>query len=577
VLGNLLSRVDALQVITETFGYDTLDRLLSVTGPASKSFQYDAIGNLTYKSDVGNYAYTAGKAHAVSAAGSNTYTYDLNGNQLTGPGRSVAYTTFNKPSSIVKDGLATALTYDAGFNRVKKSNVNGATVYVGKLYERVVTGTLIEHKHYLSAGGAPVAVYTQRNSGASDTRYLHTDHLGSVDTITDEAGNVAQRFSYDAHGKRRNPNWTDAASPIVAPFPRGFTGHEMDDESGLINMNAREYDPVLGRFLSPDTIVQAAFGQALNRYSYVHNNPLSYTDPTGRFSLRDFVAIVSPGTAALVYVNDHKDDIARGARNVLQKVSEIRYVGGLLSIGLLTDLQFGLAYGWSTGDWKSVGRAHVAGAVMAASYGAGAAAWAVYTPGSLLSAVGFILDSAVIGYASSYTIAKIYGASEDEARAAGKGGARSAAAMAALRIGLEYMRGVTDSRAEAAAETRGHSDVPTDHAGRTWTYGVRGCDFDCSSLFADVRMPYETDSLYSFPFAGCSLCQDIGNAISKVHDFLSDFSYSNVTGQTWVQGYYMNTMLDFYSFATMPIAGAYVIQAYGGFYLYLNDQIVQGR
>src|SRR6266581_6753112 len=286
VLGNLLSRFDFLQGTTETFGYDTLDRLLSVSGPAPKSFQYDAIGNIISKSDVGSYVYTGGKPHAVTQAGPNGYTYDANGNQLTGPGRSVAYASFNKPSSITKDGLATAFTYDAGFNRVKKSNVNGTTVYVGKLYERVVRGTVTEHKHYIHGGAAPVAVYTQRNTGVNDTRYLHTDHLGSVDTITDEAGNVVLKLSYDAHGKRRNPNWTDPTGPIAALTTRGFTGHEMDDESGLINMNAREYDPVIGRFLSADAIVEAGFGQGLNRYSYARNNPLSYTDPTGNFSLR---------------------------------------------------------------------------------------------------------------------------------------------------------------------------------------------------------------------------------------------------------------------------------------------------
>jgi YD repeat-containing protein len=183
VLGNLLSRFDFLQGTTETFGYDTLDRLLSVTGPASKSFQYDAIGNIISKSDVGSYAYTGGKPHAVTQAGPNGYTYDPNGNQLTGPGRSVAYTSFNKSSSITKDGLVTTFSYDAGFNRVKKSNVNGTTVYVGKLYERVVSGTVTEHKHYIHGGAAPVAVYTQRTTGANDTRYLHTDHLGSVDTV----------------------------------------------------------------------------------------------------------------------------------------------------------------------------------------------------------------------------------------------------------------------------------------------------------------------------------------------------------------------------------------------------------
>jgi len=62
---------------------------------------------------------------------------------------------------------------------------------------------------------------------------------------------------------------------------RGYTGHEMDASTGLINMNARLYDPVLGRFLSADTIVPSAGNmQGFNRYSYALNNPLTYIDPT---------------------------------------------------------------------------------------------------------------------------------------------------------------------------------------------------------------------------------------------------------------------------------------------------------
>jgi len=69
---------------------------------------------------------------------------------------------------------------------------------------------------------------------------------------------------------------------IAGRLDRGFTGHEHLREFGLINMNARLYDPVLGRFLSPDPYVQAPdFSQSFNRYSYCLNNPLIYTDPDG--------------------------------------------------------------------------------------------------------------------------------------------------------------------------------------------------------------------------------------------------------------------------------------------------------
>ena len=65
---------------------------------------------------------------------------------------------------------------------------------------------------------------------------------------------------------------------------RGFTMHEHLDQVGLIHMGGRVYDPELGRFLSPDPFVQFPFStQGFNRYAYVSNNPLSYTDPSGYF------------------------------------------------------------------------------------------------------------------------------------------------------------------------------------------------------------------------------------------------------------------------------------------------------
>jgi RHS repeat-associated protein len=124
--------------------------------------------------------------------------------------------------------------------------------------------------------------------------FVQTDYFGSILAITDESGSVTQRFSYDAclsrsefrgrEGRPRNPNdWTDYT---VADhwLKRGFTGHEHLSAFGLINMNGRLYDPMLGRMLSPDNYVQASdYTQSFNRYSYCLNNPLKYTDPSGNF------------------------------------------------------------------------------------------------------------------------------------------------------------------------------------------------------------------------------------------------------------------------------------------------------
>jgi RHS repeat-associated protein len=140
------------------------------------------------------------------------------------------------------------------------------------------------HVHYIYAGDQPVAIYKSHESSAEETLYLHRDHLGSVVEITDEARTLVESLAYDAFGKRREPaDWDPPTSPIYAnETPRGYTGHEHLDDVGIVHMNGRVYDPELGRMLSADPYVQfAGDSQSYNRYSYVLNNPLSLTDPSG--------------------------------------------------------------------------------------------------------------------------------------------------------------------------------------------------------------------------------------------------------------------------------------------------------
>ena len=111
-----------------------------------------------------------------------------------------------------------------------------------------------------------------------------TDHLGSVLAILDEYGLYRFRAEYDVWGK-------PTVNPNLIGFHRGYTGHEMLPEFDLINMNGRLYDPMIGRFLSPDNYVQEPDNsQNFNRYSYCINNPLKYTDPSGElFGIDDAV------------------------------------------------------------------------------------------------------------------------------------------------------------------------------------------------------------------------------------------------------------------------------------------------
>lgn len=120
-------------------------------------------------------------------------------------------------------------------------------------------------------------------NGTGQMYYLHKDHLGSLDVITNDNGIIVEEHSFDAWGRRRNPNnWRYENIAQNNLLDRGYTGHEHLDQFDLINMNGRLYDPLVARFLSPDKYVQSPdFTQSYNRYSYVFNNPLKYTDPTG--------------------------------------------------------------------------------------------------------------------------------------------------------------------------------------------------------------------------------------------------------------------------------------------------------
>ena len=93
-----------------------------------------------------------------------------------------------------------------------------------------------------------------------------------------------ERLAYDPWGKRRNTNGlADSNDSLVGlATDRGFTMHEHLDEMGIIHMNGRVYDPLIGRFMSADPNIQApGMLQSYNRYAYVMNNPLNLTDPSG--------------------------------------------------------------------------------------------------------------------------------------------------------------------------------------------------------------------------------------------------------------------------------------------------------
>ena len=155
-------------------------------------------------------------------------------------------------------------------------------LYFGE-YEITETNGQKEDVCYISSPDGLTAVMMHHGS-TYKIYYLCTDHLGSITLLMNDAGNTVERHAYDAWGRKRNVNdWSDY-NVENGKLDRGYTGHESLREFGLINMNGRMYDPILGRMLSPDNYVQDPFDiQNYNRYTYCLNNPLKYTDPSGEF------------------------------------------------------------------------------------------------------------------------------------------------------------------------------------------------------------------------------------------------------------------------------------------------------
>jgi RHS repeat-associated protein len=304
-VGCLRSRSDGSG--TETFLYDDLNRLTSEqNGNASIGVHYEASGNIASKGNVGIYNYVQGTHQLASIAltgsdrgvGTWSYTYDLCGNMVTGADRTYSWNSENKPVVIHGGGASGSFVYGPSgqvlIDALAGASTNQVTTHIGGGYEVVEQGGMIggnppfitnpaETFQRCYIGGVAVVI-NKVNAGVSSrvaTQYFHTDHLGSLEAITDDAQTVVERFAYDAWGARTNTATSGSASQVPA-VQTGFTGHQQLDDLGLIHMIGRVYDPIVGRFVSADPTVQApGNGQSFNRYTYCMNNPLSLTDPTG--------------------------------------------------------------------------------------------------------------------------------------------------------------------------------------------------------------------------------------------------------------------------------------------------------
>jgi len=288
------------------YQYDNLNRLaFEITSaanvpPVVTSYTYDEMGNLVGHGSTTN-TYRSSQPHLIDRVGSNRYSYDANGNvterfgpDVPGEHQLIDYTPFDLPrvtqtpnSNELFDSVS--FEYSADEERVARhTSVDGTTRhFIADLYQRKFDsfGTTQEERFRLYAGERQIAEIVRKDT-ADETLYLHPDHLGSPETISDSNGATYHQH-FDPFGK-----------PIDPPTPEltrvGFTGQDHDNDLGLIDMKGRVYDPLAGRFMTADPVMQAPFwSQGLNRYSYVFNNPTNNTDPSG-FDARggDMAAVI---------------------------------------------------------------------------------------------------------------------------------------------------------------------------------------------------------------------------------------------------------------------------------------------
>jgi len=352
--------------VTYSYNYDSLHRLISETndGPA-ESFAEVVIEN-TY-----NDGYRP--LHAPSSVSFNggdyAYGYDANGNtawmhNFNDPAnvraQTITYNADNMPKQIdwATDILGSNMDYRVEFEydgqsrRVKKTKSwtpNGfyetfhKTYYIGNHFE-VVKGTEVK---YIFAGNQRVAKVT-----AAGTHFFHKDHLGSSNVVTDyDNGAAAETSEYLPFGQTR-----DQTGTAISNYK--FTDQELDPATGLYNYNARLYDPVVGKFISPDPVVPDIFGvgkkylydpQFLNRYSYVSNNPINLIDPLGLETVR-----IATTSGELITLNDQDNAAFRDTISGLpdNSITNIEIVGhgnreGVYigqNQGILYDQNFGVVY-----------------------------------------------------------------------------------------------------------------------------------------------------------------------------------------------------------------------------------------
>jgi RHS repeat-associated protein len=274
--GNRLAKTDQASQVTSSYAYDAIYQLLQVTQGATttESYTYDLVGNRLSSLGVSPYVYNS--SNQLTSTPTATYTYDNNGSLKTKVD-ATGTTTYNwdyenRLSSVVlpAGGGTVSFKYDPFGRRIQKSGPGGTVNYLydgmnvieevdnsGNLLARYTQGTGVDQP------------LTELRSGTSS--YYQQDAIGSVTSLSNSSGALANTYTYDSFG-----NLTASTGTVTNPFQ--YTGREFEQETGRYFYRARYFDQSIGRFISEDPI---GFKGGINFYAYVLNNPINLSDPTG--------------------------------------------------------------------------------------------------------------------------------------------------------------------------------------------------------------------------------------------------------------------------------------------------------
>jgi RHS repeat-associated protein len=370
------------------------------------TFAYSAIGNITSYAGTGtataapgNYSYAApavtcngasvAKPHAVTGTSGNagSYAYDCNGSMTTrtmnGVTQTLAYNVYGRLATVTVGAQVTTNTYDANGQRVIRQNPNGdKTLYLGDVEITKPAAGVISYARNYKLGDETVALRVGTSGGSGDAlQWIIGNQQGSTSIAVNNGTTTTSKNSYLPYGGLRGAD-------AITTTDHGFLNQVEDATTGLDYLNARYLDPVLGRFISVDPIIE----KTQDAYGYGFNNPTTYSDPTGLWPrwLKVAVAIAVVAVVAVA---------APAALPVLYAA----VAGGVVSGGA-TAIAQGTSRGWSNISWGDVAtNFFVGGAGTAAAFAAAPYVAATSFVSSLPPTAGIVVNGFAAGGVASAT------------------------------------------------------------------------------------------------------------------------------------------------------------------------------